>query len=212
MIYDQKMEDVIMKTLSLSLLAALLISIQMPSSYAEAPNFAKASSDKPADTSRAMWEECMAEKGINNEPESVADQAIYWKKRYTDLLQAFARYRVKEAQEWLKTLGRDKNLVIYAHSRSCPLCQRMKPIIAELKIELKGDVVFMGLNVDKYKSEALTLGIKNTPAYIFVKDGVKVGYEEGFVEKEDFKEDLEDVFHPELAKECDECIEECPEE
>jgi thioredoxin-like negative regulator of GroEL len=183
------MEDVIMKTLFLSLLAALFISVHVPV--------------------WAMDDECT---NTSNEPENVTDQAIYWKKKYTDLLQTFVRHRVKEAHALLKTLGRGKNLVVFAYTKNCPLCQRMKPIITELKAELQGNVAFMNLNVDKYKTDALLLGIKNTPAYIVVKDGVRVGDGEGFVEKEDFKEDLEDVFHPELAKECDECIEECPEE
>lgn len=65
----------------------------------------------------------------------------------------------------------------------CGPCQMMKPVLEELKKELKGKVEIVEIDVDENPNEASKYGIMGIPAYIYLKDGKEVGRKIGFTAK-----------------------------
>ena len=56
----------------------------------------------------------------------------------------------------------------------CPHCQRMMPIVDQVRKSLDGKVPVEQLDIDKNTSEADEAGVKSIPTFIIYKDGKEV--------------------------------------
>jgi thioredoxin 1 len=53
----------------------------------------------------------------------------------------------------------------------CPHCQRMKPIVARVKEQLKGQTPVYQYDVDKYPEAANKANVESYPTFIVYRDG-----------------------------------------
>lgn len=56
----------------------------------------------------------------------------------------------------------------------CPHCQRMMPVVADLKKKLVGKVEVFQYDVDKYEALTDENGVESYPTFIIYKDGREV--------------------------------------
>ena len=53
----------------------------------------------------------------------------------------------------------------------CPHCQKMMPVVQQIRELLDGKVPVVQLDIDKNNSEADEAGVKSIPTFIIYKDG-----------------------------------------
>ncbi len=87
-----------------------------------------------------------------------------------------------------------KPVVIDVYATWCGPCQQMMPIFHELEAELGSKYTFAKLNVDEAREISIQFGVTSVPTFIFMKDGVVVGKETGYMGKDTLKEMLEELF------------------
>ncbi len=56
----------------------------------------------------------------------------------------------------------------------CPHCQKMMPVVQQIRELLDGKVPVVQLDIDKNSSEADEAGVKSIPTFIVYKDGKEV--------------------------------------
>lgn len=56
----------------------------------------------------------------------------------------------------------------------CPHCQRMMPVVEQVRKSLDGKVPVEQLDIDKNNSEADEAGVKSIPTFIIYKNGKEV--------------------------------------
>ncbi|HEV2916880.1 MAG TPA: thioredoxin family protein [Candidatus Babeliales bacterium] len=95
-------------------------------------------------------------------------------------------------------ISQTKNVVLFI-SGECLPCQEMKPIIAQIKQELKDNYVFFELDTYKHRGILQYFDIQHIPSYIFFKNATIIGKEEGAMEKEEFEQLLQDIFYSPAA-------------
>lgn len=65
----------------------------------------------------------------------------------------------------------------------CGPCQMMKPVMEELKEELKGKIEIVEINVDADQEKAAKYGVMSIPTYVVEKDGKEAGRKIGVTSK-----------------------------
>ena len=75
----------------------------------------------------------------------------------------------------LKKLLNSKGVVLVEFFATwCPHCQRMMPIVADVKEKLAGKAQVVQLDIDKNQALADELGVEGVPTFIVYKDDVEV--------------------------------------
>lgn len=75
----------------------------------------------------------------------------------------------------LKDLLNSKGVVmVEMYASWCPHCQRMMPIVAEVKEKLGDKAAVYQFDIDKYQSLADKLGVEGVPTFIIYKDDEEV--------------------------------------
>ena len=64
----------------------------------------------------------------------------------------------------------------------CPHCQRMMPVIAQIKELLEGSVNVYQFDIDQYSQLAQTVGADSVPTFIIYKNGREEWRESGEIE------------------------------
>ena len=64
----------------------------------------------------------------------------------------------------------------------CPHCQRMMPIVAQIKELLEGQVNVFQFDIDENAELASSVGADSIPTFIIYKDGQKVWRESGEID------------------------------
>ena len=77
-------------------------------------------------------------------------------------------------------LIKSSNVVLVEFFASwCPHCQRMMPIVAQIKELLEGKVNVYQFDIDEYSELATKEGADSVPTFIVYKDGKEVWRESG---------------------------------
>lgn len=76
--------------------------------------------------------------------------------------------------ENIKDLMNSKGVVLVEFFATwCPHCQRMMPIVADVKKKLEGKAQVVQLDIDKNQALADQLGVEGVPTFIVYKDDVE---------------------------------------
>lgn len=67
----------------------------------------------------------------------------------------------------------------------CPHCQRMMPVVAQVKESLGGGVPVVQLDIDDNNDEANAAGVESVPTFIVYKDGSEVWRHSGEIDGKD---------------------------
>lgn len=67
----------------------------------------------------------------------------------------------------------------------CPHCQRMMPIVAQVKELLAGQADVVQLDIDKNQSAAQEAGVSGVPTFILYKNGQEVWRHSGEIDGND---------------------------
>lgn len=68
-------------------------------------------------------------------------------------------------------INSDKPVLVDFYADWCGPCKMMKPILEEVKKEMKDDVTIVKIDVDKNQEAASSLGIQSIPTLIIFKQG-----------------------------------------
>ena len=75
----------------------------------------------------------------------------------------------------IKDLMNSKGVVLVEFFATwCPHCQRMMPIVADVKQKLEGKAQVVQLDIDKNQALADELGVEGVPTFIVYKDDKEV--------------------------------------
>jgi len=98
-----------------------------------------------------------------------------------------------EASEFNAALKAGLPMMVKFGADWCPPCRMMKPVLQQLKSELKGKVSVVDLDVDKHRELAERYGISLIPTMIFIdRNGRAVGKNVGFMSKDEVKARMRD--------------------
>lgn len=75
----------------------------------------------------------------------------------------------------------------------CGHCQRMAPIVEQVKELLQGKVQVVQIDIDKYQEAASDAGVDATPTFILFKDGKEVWRHAGEIDGQDLLNEVESV-------------------
>ena len=64
----------------------------------------------------------------------------------------------------------------------CPHCQKMMPIVAQVKEELEGSAAVAQFDIDQNKTLASENGVQGVPTFIIYKNGREMWRESGEIE------------------------------
>lgn len=71
-------------------------------------------------------------------------------------------------------IGSAPLLMVEFYADWCPHCQRMMPVVAQLRELVGTDAPIYQLNIDENERVAEEVGITGTPTFIIYRDGVPV--------------------------------------
>lgn len=98
---------------------------------------------------------------------------------------------VNEAEFSEKIKGTDLPVVVDFWAPWCGPCRTMGPILESLAQEMKGQAVFLKVNVDDNRELASEYGIRSIPTLIFFMKGKNIDQTSGVTDKEDIIEKIE---------------------
>lgn len=107
---------------------------------------------------------------------------------------SFSRYEhiveITNRYEFQKTLKKGGLVLVDFYSDGCDPCGKLKPLINELAEEFKGRVKVAGVNVERNKVTAASLGVGSTPDIRLFHDGRQVKRFAGLQSKQAFRDAL----------------------
>lgn len=86
-------------------------------------------------------------------------------------------------QNFNSLLQSNKIVVVNFSAKWCGPCQALSPVIEQLSQEYQGKAVVGKMDVDKSQATSQAFGIRNIPAVVFFKNGVKVDSMKGGMNK-----------------------------
>lgn len=79
-------------------------------------------------------------------------------------------------------LKSDSLILVEFFATWCPHCQRMMPIVAEVKELLEGSATVVQLDIDRNQEAADAAGVESVPTFIVYKDGVEMWRHSGEID------------------------------
>ncbi|MFH1254487.1 MAG: thioredoxin [bacterium] len=76
----------------------------------------------------------------------------------------------------------------------CGPCKMMSPVLDEVAAELWTKYKFAKVNIDEEREIAVKHNVSSIPTFLFIKDGVVVGRETGFMSKDTLKSKIQSYF------------------
>lgn len=96
----------------------------------------------------------------------------------------------------LEELKNDKGVVLVEMYASwCPHCQRMMPVVADVKAMMAGKANVYQFDVDKFQTLASELDVQSIPTFIIYKDGQEQWRASGEMPGEDLVKALTKVIN-----------------
>ncbi len=94
----------------------------------------------------------------------------------------------------IKELQNEKGVVMVEfYATWCPHCQKMMPIVDEVKSSFKGRAAVYQFDIDKNEEFADSLGVKSIPTFIIYKDGEELWRMSGETEVETLSQKLNEA-------------------
>ena len=84
--------------------------------------------------------------------------------------------------EYSKIINSSKVVLVEFYASWCPHCQRMMPIVAQIKELLQGQVDVYQFDIDQNTELAESEGANSIPTFIIYKDGKEVWRESGEID------------------------------
>lgn len=84
-----------------------------------------------------------------------------------------------------KTISQAPVVLMEFYADWCPHCQRMMPVVAQVKELLGGGVPVVQLDIDDNNDEANAAGVESVPTFIVYKDGSEVWRHSGEIDGKD---------------------------
>ena len=92
----------------------------------------------------------------------------------------------------LKELLNQKGVILVEMFASwCPHCQRMMPIVADVKKKLEGKAKVYQFDIDEYQALADKLGVEGVPTFILYKDDQELWRSSGEMPESELLEKVE---------------------
>lgn len=79
-------------------------------------------------------------------------------------------------------LKSDSLILVEFFATWCPHCQRMMPIVAEVKELLEGSATVVQLDIDRNQEAADAAGVESVPTFIVYKDGEEMWRHSGEID------------------------------
>lgn len=79
-------------------------------------------------------------------------------------------------------LKSDSVVLVEFFATWCPHCQRMMPIVAEVKELLEGSATVVQLDIDRNQEAADAAGVDSVPTFIVYKDGEEMWRHSGEID------------------------------
>jgi thioredoxin 1 len=84
--------------------------------------------------------------------------------------------------------------VVDFYATWCGPCKMMSPVLDEVAAELWTKYKFAKVNIDEEREIAVKNNVSSIPTFLFIKDGVVVGRETGFMSKDTLKSKIASYF------------------
>lgn len=72
-----------------------------------------------------------------------------------------------------------KNVLVEFYASWCPHCQRMMPVVEQVKETLGEKAAVFQFDIDREQSAADACNVRSIPTFIFYRDGVEVWRQSG---------------------------------
>lgn len=82
-----------------------------------------------------------------------------------------------------------KPVIIDVYASWCGPCQMMAPIFEDIEKDMP-EYKFAKLNVDEARDLSIKFSVTSVPTFLFIKKGVIVGREMGYMDQDDLKETI----------------------
>lgn len=78
-------------------------------------------------------------------------------------------------------------VIVDIYATWCGPCKMMAPLFEELSKELAGSYKFVKINIDEERDIAIQYNVSSIPTFLFIKDGILVAKETGYMSKDALK-------------------------
>lgn len=129
----------------------------------------------------------MSAKSEKNETGNKSEQGEVITLNKADFLSKVYNYEKNQTQ-WV--YEGSKPAIIDFYAEWCGPCKRISPILQELAVQYKNDIVIYKLNVDNEKELASAFGIQSIPTLLFIPKTGKPQIAQGALSKEQFVEQI----------------------
>lgn len=103
-----------------------------------------------------------------------------------------ALYKNISTNEIQKMIENDESFIVYMYQKSCPSCEKIRPIINEYIRNSNNEIFAVDINSDENKNYLLQdLNIQGTPTVIFYSNGNETGRFTSVFTKEEFEKKVE---------------------
>jgi len=85
-------------------------------------------------------------------------------------------------------------IVVDFYATWCGPCKMMGPVLDDVAKEMFTSCKFAKVNIDDEREIAVKHNVSSIPTFLFIKDGVVVGKETGFMSKDTLKSKIQGYF------------------